>query len=102
MQGTHLINSYAVDALGFESWWLLRTYGILTSGPCSEQFVAGLPVERVIGLVESLAAGQVVDVHMSDRGYAGGTMRTRLRWECGALMRVFPDHEEPIVGTGQR
>ena len=75
---------------------------MLTAGPCSEQFVSSLPYELVIGLVESLAAGQVVDVHMSDRGYEGGTTRSRLRWECGVLMRVFPDREEPIAGTGER
>ena len=85
---------YAVSVLGEHGWFLLRSYGRLMNGPSSGRYVSALSFEAATELVNTLARGDEIDVHLMHRHVSGNYESSTLRLEGGQLVMRFPDREE--------
>lgn len=85
---------YAVSVLGERGWFLLRSYGRLMNGPSSGRYVSALSTEAARSLVDALARGDEIDVHLMHRHVSGNYESSTLRFEGGQLVMRFPDREE--------
>lgn len=90
----HQLGLKAERLFGARLWFLLSCYGKLMSGPRSGSYVSGLPVDEQFELVERLANGESVDVHLMHRHVSGNYEASALRWSQGKFLMVFGDREE--------
>jgi len=88
------LHRYTVSVLGERGWALLRSYGRLMNGPCSGRYVSALSAVSATELVDALARGDEIDVHLMHRHVSGNYESSTLRLEGGRLVMRFPDREE--------
>lgn len=81
--------------LGRQQWALLRSYGKCMAGPpFGGQYVSGMPSDEVHKLLDALAAGETVPIHLMHRHGRGGNDGSSLRLGSqGELVMVYPDRE---------
>jgi hypothetical protein len=84
----------AVALLGQHGWELLLSYGRVMSGPRSGVYVSALPTNEILEILETLARGVEVDIHLMHRHVSGSYLSSMLRLEGGHLMMQFPDRLE--------
>lgn len=87
---------YAENALGSKAWHLLLGYGRVMRDPYVGQYVSGLPAEVTRELVERLANGDELHVHLMHRHVSGNyeSSRTRFDGARARLWMLFADRSE--------
>jgi hypothetical protein len=93
--GIHFdLQRHASNVLGKSAWMRLHRYGRLTDGLSSGSYLSGIdePVARAI--VDALAAGQAVDVHLMHRHVSGSGELSSLQFREGRLIMLFKDRSE--------
>lgn len=88
------LHSYAERTLGGRAWWLLSSYGRLMSGPNSGQYVSGIAAIEARQIVDALATGETVPIHLMHRHRSGCYESSSLAFVNGSLVMRFPDREE--------
>lgn len=64
------------------------------NGPSSGRYVSALSFEATTALVDALARGDEVDVHLMHRHVSGNYESSTLRLVGGRLVMRYPDREE--------
>lgn len=82
-------------ALGRREWSLLSCYGKLMDGPYAGAYVSGIPHDEQLALVQRLANGQTVPVHLMHKHRSGNYEASELRLSPNGLVMVFGSKEEP-------
>ena len=88
------LHRHAEDVLGRHVWFLLSSFGRVMSGPHSGNYVSGVPTLVARSFVDSLAAGETVDIHLMHRHKSGKHESSQLHIVAGALVMVFKDRDE--------
>ena len=88
------LQRYAETVLGSRAWTLLRSYGKLMSGPFAGVYVSGLPTDLAFEIVDALAQGQTIHVHLMHRHKSGKSEISSLRLLDGKLVMQFLAREE--------
>lgn len=90
--------------LGQVQWSLLRSFGKCMAGPpYGGQYVSGMPSSEVRKLLQSLAAGETVAIHLMNRHQSGKYESSSLRLgPHGELVMVYSDREVPAVAAQER
>ena len=88
------LNRYAISVLGERGWALVCGYGRLMSGPYGGSYVSALPTADTAVLLDALAGGEEINVHLMHRHVSGNSESSRLRLVDGRLVMRFPDREE--------
>ena len=88
------LDRYALNLLRRRGWGLLFSYGRLMHGPDSGMYVSALPTEVVVALLDALARGDELYVHLMHRHVSGNYESSMLRLVDGRLVMRFPDREE--------
>jgi hypothetical protein len=89
------VRRIAEGLIGEQAWSLLSSYGKFMDGPYSGSYVGGVPVAAQRALVDRLARGETVPVHLVHRHRSGCYESSSLRWSQGALVMVYLDREVP-------
>jgi hypothetical protein len=84
----------AERVLGRRQWFLVNTFGKLTSGPDAGMYVSGIDCAIALGIVRALQAGRQVDVHLMHRHRSGDHELSGLRFDGGRLLMVFSNRIE--------
>jgi hypothetical protein len=87
------VDRKAENALGERAWRLVRSYGKLMGGPYSGRYVSGVPFDVQREIVQELAAGETMLIHLMHRHRSGNYESFSLRWEGGELVMVYADWE---------
>lgn len=82
-------------ALGERSWRLVSSYGRLMGGPYSGLYVSGVPFDVQRELVQRLADGETLLVHLMHTHRSGNHEASSLRWSEGKLIVVYANREVP-------
>ena len=85
---------YAKTVLGVRGWSLLRGYGKMMHGLHSGEYVSALPFATTGALIDALARGDEVDVHLMHRHRSGNYESSTLRLVGGVLVMQFSDRDE--------
>jgi hypothetical protein len=88
------LHFYAERLLGARGWPLLSTYGRVTAGPRSGSYVSELPTSEAKQVVDALAQGIQVPVHLTHRHESGCNESSELQLVEGWLLMVFADRDE--------
>jgi hypothetical protein len=83
----------ADGALGERAWRLVKSYGKLMGGPYSGRYVSGVPFDVQREIVQKLAAGETLLIHLMHRHRSGNYESSSLRWEQGELVMLYADGE---------
>jgi hypothetical protein len=87
------LHEYAEMALGAKAWRLLSRYGRVISGRHSGQYVSGIPSDEVRKIVDSLAQGEIVHIHLMHTHRSGEYRASALRFDGTQLWMVYDDRE---------
>ena len=87
------INREAEGLLGDRSWHLLSSFGRLMGGPFSGHYVSGVPFHVQREIVQRLAAGETLLIHLMHTHRSGSYESSSLRWANGSLLMMFEDRE---------
>lgn len=87
------VRQQAENLLGADAWYLLVCYGKFMDGPYAGSYVGGIPVDDQRALVDQLARGETVPVHLMHRHRSGCAKSSSLRWSGSTLVMVFDDRE---------
>lgn len=82
-------------ALGQRAWRMVSIYGRVMSGPYVGRYVSGLPFATQRDIVQRLAAGETLAIHLMHRHQSGNHESSCVRWAKGQLTMVFKDREVP-------
>ena len=87
--------AHGESVLGPRQWALLRRHGKCMAGPPhGGQYVSGMPLDEVHKLLNALAAGETVPIHLMHRHGSGGYDSSTLRLGSqGELVMVYSDRE---------
>ena len=88
-----MVRQLAERLIGEDAWYLLVCYGKFMDGPYAGSYVGGVPVAVQCALVERLARGETVPVHLMHRQRSGSYESSSLRWSGSTLVMVFDDRE---------
>lgn len=88
------LRRYADRRLGEHVWFLLCCYSRMTSAPFVGTYVSGLTTEVARGIVDTLARGERVPVHLMHRHVSGNHQSSALQLRHGVLVMIFDDREE--------
>lgn len=92
------VAAHGGQVLGAQQWSLLRRFGKCMAGPPhSGLYVSGLPFAEVHRLLDALAAGETVPIHLMHRHRSGHYERSSLRLHQGVLVMVYADREVPAL-----
>lgn len=83
------VDRKAASALGERAWRLVKSYGKLMGGPFSGRYVSGVPFDVQREIVQELAAGETLLIHLMHRHCSGSYESSSLRWERGDLVMVY-------------
>lgn len=79
--------------LGERGWRLLRTYGRVMTGPHVGRYVSALPSELQDEVLQRLAVGESVPIHLMHMHRSGNYESSSLCLRDNALVMVFKDRE---------
>lgn len=82
-------------ALGRREWSLFSCYGKLMDGPYAGAYVSGIPLVEQLALIQRLANGQTVPVHLMHKHRSGNYEASDLRLSPNGLVMMFGNGEEP-------
>jgi hypothetical protein len=91
------VAAHGEQVLGSQQWALLCTYGKCMGGSHSGLYVSGLPYAEVHRMLDALATGETIAVHLMHRHRSGDYERSSLRLRQGVLIMVYPDREVPTL-----
>jgi hypothetical protein len=92
------VAEHGEQLLGRVQWFLFSCYGKCMSGPpYSGLYVSGMPFAEVHRLLDALAGGETIPVHLMHRHRSGHYQRSSLSLRQGVLMMVYADRELPAV-----
>ena len=94
LQASLALRADAERLLGSEAWFLVCSYGKVMSGPQAGLYVSGISVEQARAILNALAAGEQVPVHLMHRHRSGDYESSDLRFEGGRLLMIFKDRVE--------
>lgn len=81
--------------IGERAWALISSYGRFMDGPRSGLYVSGVASAVQLEIVQALARGELVPVHLMHRHVSGNNESSALRWSrSGGLVMVFEDRDE--------
>lgn len=89
------VRQHAERLIGTEAWALVSCFGKLMDGPMAGAYVCGMAFNEQLALLQRLADGQTVPVHLMHKHRSGNYEASELRLSNGGeLLMVFPDREE--------
>jgi hypothetical protein len=88
------LQRHARSVLGEAAWSTVRTYGKLTAGGNSGSYVSGIGVDEARALVDALASGHVIAIHLMHRHHPGQHENSSLSFHSGRLIMHFRDRCE--------
>ena len=88
------LDKHAERVLGQRGWRLLCTFGRVMAGPATGLYVSALAAPDARQLVDSLARGDEVLVHLMHRHRSGCYESSSLRLQDGQLVMRFAGREE--------
>lgn len=88
------LDKHAASLVGERGWRLLCTYGRIMEGLDTGRYVSALAVPDASRIVDALAAGDEVPVHLMHRHRSGCYESSSLRLQGGRLVMRFADREE--------
>lgn len=83
----------AKELLGERASFLLLRHGKVMTGPNVGKYMSVLASSELLDLVERLARGETVSVHLMHRHGSGCYEASSLRMSNEGLVMVFPDRE---------
>ena len=87
------LQQYSERTLGARSWWLLSMYGRVTAGPHTGHYVSGMPSGEVRNVVDLLAQGALLHIHLMHTHRSGNYRLSKLRFDGVQLWMVYDDKE---------
>lgn len=90
------LSKYAEARLGARGWFMFSCYGRVMSGQFSGRYVSGLPLSVARELVDALASGETLDIHLMHKHRSGVYESSQLRLRDGRLEMHFADRVEYV------
>ncbi len=97
LERRRLLDAYGRRVLGATGWRLFEQYGRLMAGPKSGLYVSALSAYEVAALVDALACGRVLLIHLMHRHVSGNYESSRLLLVKGKLVMRFADRDEAAL-----
>jgi len=88
------LRAYGEHTLGDGNWKLLWRFGKVMSGADAGQYVSGLQTVTAKSLIDSLLAGEVIEVHLMHEHCGGSREHSELALRMGRLVMFFNDRCE--------
>lgn len=92
-----LLDAHGKRVLGAAGWRLFEQYGRVTVGPKSGLYVSALSSDEVTQLLEALARGEVLPIHLMHRHVSGHYESSRLLLVEGKLVMRFAERDEAAL-----
>ncbi len=91
------LDAYGERVLGATGWRLFERFGRLMAGPKCGLYVSALDTDEVIGLLDALACGKVLLIHLMHRHVSGNFESSRLLLVKGTMVMRFADRDEAAL-----
>lgn len=96
------LDAHAERVLGATGWRLFERFGRLMAGPKCGLYVSALDTDEVIGLLDALACGKVLLIHLMHRHVSGNFESSRLLLVKGTLVMRFADRDEAALRSDRQ